>query len=207
MKLDGYLVVELPDPDLAPGLAIGLHVPVQDVLVEAQPERVLLEAARVGRVVHVRLGPAGAQRLDGLDEVIDGQQRVQTGHDGHRQAQMLGHVVEDVGAGAEGVEEHVQGARDDEREPGLVVSQVDEILRTLSDITGWKVQRTVPAEMQAVQVLVIDSGQDAIYIADEYKAGVDASDPARLANAIARMEAANTVKARAMLAEWRKAGL
>jgi hypothetical protein len=28
-----------------------------------------------------------------------------------------------------------------------VLSQVDEILRTLSDITGWKVQRTVPAEI------------------------------------------------------------
>ena len=28
-----------------------------------------------------------------------------------------------------------------------IFSQVDDILRTLSDITGWKVQRTVPAEI------------------------------------------------------------
>jgi hypothetical protein len=30
-----------------------------------------------------------------------------------------------------------------------IFSQVDEVLRTLSDITGWKVQRTVPAEILA----------------------------------------------------------
>ena len=28
-----------------------------------------------------------------------------------------------------------------------IFSQIDDMLRTLSDITGWRVQRTVPAEV------------------------------------------------------------
>ncbi len=47
---------------------------------------------------------------------------------------------------------------------GSIFSQVDEMLRTLSDITGWKVQRTVPAEILSkddFRKMVEDGVQDA----------------------------------------------
>jgi hypothetical protein len=66
--------------------------------------------------------------------------------------------------------------------------------------------RAVPAGMQGVDTLVVQRGRDAVFIADEYRAGINTVDPARLTNARQRMEA-DAETSRAIHDELRKAGV
>src|SRR5439155_19143317 len=148
--LDGQLRVELPDLDLAPGAAIGLHIAAQDVLVEADAERVLFEA-RFSRVADVGLGLPGPQRLDGLEEEVQGDEYVEDEADQDPGPDALGQVLDHVGAGTEQEDDGVDGGHDDEGEARLVVGQVDEVDRLVEHVREGPV--ALPRVEGAVRVL------------------------------------------------------
>ena len=56
--------------------------------------------------------------------------------------------------------------------------------------TGEEMQQYAPVPKEAGDLngTLVYLGQDLVYIADEYTAGVDGRDPARLSNAVARMQ-------------------
>jgi len=113
--------------------AIGLHVAAQDVLVEADAERVLLEA-RLSLVTHVGLRLAGPQRLDRLEEEVERGQDVEDEPGQEPGTYALGQVLDHVGAGAEEEDDRVDGGHDDEREAGLVVRKIDEVDRFVEHV-------------------------------------------------------------------------
>ena len=65
------------------------------------------------------------------------------GQDGYRHAEARGDVVEDVGAGAQGEQEDVQRAGDDQGEAGLVVGEVDQARGGLLRVAAHKGGRWV----------------------------------------------------------------
>ncbi len=131
--LHRQLGVELADAHLLPGLLVGVHVAPEDVLVEADAERELLDAGLVdGR--HLRLRLPRAQGLDGLQEEVQGDQDVgeQVDAEDDLQGERLAlERVERVG----GEEEHdVDRGHDHEGEARLVVGEVDEVVRLVHGV-------------------------------------------------------------------------
>ena len=135
----------------------------------------MLFEARFSRVADVGLGLPGPQRLDGLEEEVQGDEYVEDEADQDPGPDALGQVLDHVGAGTEQEDDGVDGGHDDEGEARLVVGQVDEVDRLVEHVGEGPV--ALPRVEGAVRVLEVTRG-DREGAVDGVGAGVGADDVA-----------------------------
>jgi hypothetical protein len=150
VDLHGDLAVQLADADVLPGALEGFHVAPEHVLVEADTQRIVLDAGLVCRR-HLGLLLAGAKRLDGLEEEVQREEDVDHEVAGQQDLHVGGHALQRIELVCGEEQHHVHGGQDHEREPRLVVGQVDEVDGLLERVHERAI--ALPGIERAVRVL------------------------------------------------------
>ncbi len=132
VELGGDFRIQVAHPDGLPRLHVRLPVVPEGIDEEADAQAVLLLRNRaLGR----EMGQAArAERLDGLDQEVDGDTRVDREVEVEPELQVGREARNHLGPRSQDDDGGIERAHDDEREPGLVVGEIDEVLGFLERV-------------------------------------------------------------------------